>query len=193
MFNNRLVTLLVGLGIVMLALLSIGAVISTHQVASSGGDNHLAPLDWYLTHDHAILGGDNTDAAQFAGAKITAADEEDSYLSMQPSAGGWWEYRDDSLTNNWYAYHYVTTPSGPVIDAMFQGKSEGVARSEAAHFAGANITAADEADLSLSMQPSASGWWEYRDDSLTNNWYAYHYVMTPTGPVIDAMFQGKSE
>ena len=150
MFNNRLVTLLVGLGIAILALLSIGGVISTHQVASSAGDNRLAPLDWYfahdhaiidgennvvsnnrlapldwyLTHDHAILDGDNSDAAQFARANITAADEEDSYQTMQPSASGWWEYRDDSLTNKWYAYHYVTTPTGPVIDAMFQGKSE---------------------------------------------------------------------
>ena len=124
MFNNRRVTLLVRLGIVILALLSIGAMIATHQVASSGGDNLLAPLDWYLTHDHAILGVDNSDAAQFAGAHSTAADKEDPYLSMPPSASGWWEYRDDSLTNKWYAYHYVTTLTGPVIDAMFQGKPE---------------------------------------------------------------------
>ena len=59
MFNNRLVNLLVGLGIVILALLSIGAVISTQRVASSVGNNQLAPLDWYFAHDHAILDGDN--------------------------------------------------------------------------------------------------------------------------------------
>jgi hypothetical protein len=60
MFNNRSVNLLAGLGVVILALLSIGAVVSTQRVASSASNNQLAPLDWYFAHDHAILDGDNT-------------------------------------------------------------------------------------------------------------------------------------
>ena len=59
MFNNRLVKLFVGLAIVVMAALSLGAVISTRQVASSKLDNRLAPLDWYFAHDHAVLDGDN--------------------------------------------------------------------------------------------------------------------------------------
>ena len=59
MFNNRLVKLFVGLAIVVMAVLSIGAVISTRQIATSKLDNRLAPLDWYFAHDHAILDGDN--------------------------------------------------------------------------------------------------------------------------------------
>jgi hypothetical protein len=58
-FNNRLVNLLVGSVIVVIAVLSVGAVISTQQVASSKLDNRLAPLDWYFAHDHAVLDGDN--------------------------------------------------------------------------------------------------------------------------------------
>jgi hypothetical protein len=42
-----------------MAVVSISAVISTQQVASSKLDNRLAPLDWYFAHDHAILDGDN--------------------------------------------------------------------------------------------------------------------------------------
>ena len=59
MFSNRLVKLFVGLGIVVMAVLSIGAVLSTQQAATSKLDNRLAPLDWYFAHDHAVLDGDN--------------------------------------------------------------------------------------------------------------------------------------
>ena len=59
MFNNRLVKLFVGFAFVVMAVLSIGAVISARQVATSKLDNQLAPLDWYFAHDHAILDGDN--------------------------------------------------------------------------------------------------------------------------------------
>jgi hypothetical protein len=58
-FNNRLVKLFVGLAIVVMAVLSIGAALSTRQVASNKLDNWLAPLDWYFAHDHAVLDGDN--------------------------------------------------------------------------------------------------------------------------------------
>jgi hypothetical protein len=59
MFSNRLVKLFVGLAIVVMAVLSIGTVISTRQIAASKLDTRLAPLDWYFAHDHAVLDGDN--------------------------------------------------------------------------------------------------------------------------------------
>ena len=59
MFNSRLVKLFVGLAIVAVAVLSIGAPISAWQVARSKSDNRLAPLEWYFAHDHAVLDGDN--------------------------------------------------------------------------------------------------------------------------------------
>ncbi len=37
---------------------------------------------------------------------------------IAPTAG--WVYHRDSLTNKWYAYHYSTTPSGPVIDETYE-------------------------------------------------------------------------
>jgi hypothetical protein len=58
-FNNRLVKLFVGLAIVVMAVLSISAALSTQHVTLSRLDNRFAPLDWYFAHDHAVLDGDN--------------------------------------------------------------------------------------------------------------------------------------
>ena len=40
-------------------MLSIGTLAFTHRTPSITTDNRLAPLDWYFSHDHAILDSDN--------------------------------------------------------------------------------------------------------------------------------------
>ncbi len=59
MLNQRLVKTIVGLGIVVMAVFSIGTALSTQPAVSRADDNHLAPLTWYFEHDHARLDGDN--------------------------------------------------------------------------------------------------------------------------------------
>ncbi len=78
----------------------------------------------YAALKEAQLG--QRDAAQFGSTIITVAGGEESYHAMQKeqramqkelrAAASGWVYRRDSLTNKWYAYHYSTTPTGPVID-----------------------------------------------------------------------------
>ena len=59
MFKNRSFNSFVGLSIAVLAVLSIGTLAFTHRTPSITTDNRLAPLDWYFSHDHAILDSDN--------------------------------------------------------------------------------------------------------------------------------------
>ncbi len=94
---------------------------------------------------------ERSDTAQFGSTIIKAAGEEESYRATQkeqramqkelraaaispalalPSAlTSGWVYHQDPLTNKWYAYHYATTPSGPVIDDTYEllGKAGGAA------------------------------------------------------------------
>ncbi len=70
------------------------------------------------------------DAVQFGSASATAAGKNDDLLTMQKeqramqkelrAAARGWIYHYDSLTNKWYAYHYSTTPTGPVIDETIE-------------------------------------------------------------------------
>jgi hypothetical protein len=59
MFKNRVFNPLVRVAIIVLAVLSISAVIYAQQVPSATADNRFGVLDWYFNHDHAILDGDN--------------------------------------------------------------------------------------------------------------------------------------
>ncbi len=59
MFGNHLINLLVALVIVVLALLSVGTMVSAQQSVAGSAPNRTAALDWYFAHDHAILDGDN--------------------------------------------------------------------------------------------------------------------------------------
>ncbi len=59
MFRYLFLKLFIGLAIVAVVLLSFTAVISAQGITSSGSSSRIAPLDWYLAHDHAVLDGDN--------------------------------------------------------------------------------------------------------------------------------------
>lgn len=48
-----------GFVIVAMAVLSIATAIFSQQTISLTPDNQTAPLDWYFSHDHAVIGGDN--------------------------------------------------------------------------------------------------------------------------------------
>jgi hypothetical protein len=59
MFKNRSFNTLVGLTIALLAVLSIGTLAFTHRTPSVAVENRSVALDWYFSHDHAILDGEN--------------------------------------------------------------------------------------------------------------------------------------
>jgi hypothetical protein len=105
MLKNRLLITLVGLSIAVLVVLSIGTLAFTQQTPSAVEDNRLAPLNWYFSHDHAIIDGNND-------------------TGMQPRAPrSGWVYHYDSVTNKWYAYHYEATPAGLLIDEPYELKN----------------------------------------------------------------------
>jgi hypothetical protein len=59
MFKNRTFNALVGLTIAVLAVLSISTSAFTQRTLSASEVSGSSPLDWYFSHDHAILDGDN--------------------------------------------------------------------------------------------------------------------------------------
>jgi hypothetical protein len=80
MFKNRSFSTLVGLTIAGLAVLSIGTLAFTQQTSSIVENNRSSPLDWYFSHDHAIVDGDNNAVP----VRMTnASTEQDVRMVMQ--------------------------------------------------------------------------------------------------------------
>lgn len=127
MFKNRSFIKLVGLVIAVLAILSIGTLAFTQQTPSVAENNRLAPLDWYFSHDHATIDGNDDTGMQplapldwyFSHDHAIIGGNNDTGMQPRAPRTGW-AYRYDSATNKWYAYHYEATPAGLVIDEPYE-------------------------------------------------------------------------
>jgi len=80
MFKKRSFITLVGLTIAVLAVLSISTLAFTQRSPSVVEDSHASPLDWYFSHDHAILDGDNNAVPMRA---TNVSPEQDMRMVMQ--------------------------------------------------------------------------------------------------------------
>ncbi len=138
MLRNRSFTVVVALALLGVVTLIFGTAIGTTPAAPSGNGVAAAvkvqPLG-YAELKEAQL--EQRDAEQFGSSNAAVTGEEESDRAMQQeqralqkelrASASSWLYHYDSLTIKWHAYHYSMTPTGPVIDEMYEypGKSGG--------------------------------------------------------------------